>query len=109
MIINKHPSTTFTGNFQISHTLKREIVVKYLGILIDQNFNWSAHTKQLSLQLSRYAGLLYKTRKFLGKETLSLIYYTLIYSRVQYGTTIWGSAKKTHTIYQYDSIISLES
>ena len=99
MIINKHPSTTFTGNFQISvnsHTLKRESVVKYLGILIDQNLNWSAHTKQLSLQLSRYAGLLYKTRKFLGKETLSLIYYTLIYSTVQYGITIWGSAKKTH-------------
>ena len=97
MIINKHPSTTFTGNFQISinsHTLKRESVVKYLGILIDQNLNWSAHTKQLSFQLSRYAGLLYRTRKFLGKETLSLIYYTLIYSRVQYGITIWGSAKK---------------
>ena len=62
MIINKHPSTTFTGNFQISinsHTLKRESVVKYLGILIDQNLNWSAHTKQLSLELTRYAGLLY--------------------------------------------------
>ena len=101
MIINKHSSTTFTGNFQISinsHTLKRESVVKYLGtiyVLIDQNLNWSAHTKQLSLQLPRYAGLLYRTRKFLGKETLSLIYYTLIYSRVQYGITIWGSGKKT--------------
>ena len=97
MIINKHLSTTFTGNFQIlinSHTLKRESVVKYLSILVDQILDWSAHAKQLSLQLSRYAGLLYRTRKFLGKETLSLIYYSLIYSRVQYGIQIGDSSKK---------------
>ena len=52
--------------------------------------------KTVTLQLSRYAGLLYRTRKFLGKETLILIYYSFIYSRVQYGITIWSSAKKTH-------------
>ena len=45
MIINKHPRTTFTENFQISikfHTLKRESVVKYLGILIEQSLNSSS-------------------------------------------------------------------
>ena len=41
-----------------------------------------------------YRVTLYRTRKFLGKETLSLIYYSLIYSRVQYGIAIWSSAKK---------------
>ena len=64
-------------------------------MLIDDGLNWEPHNKQLSLQLSRSSAVIYCLRNFVDIETLKLLYYSLIYSRVQYGIILWGTATYT--------------
>ena len=98
MIVNKQPRTKVNYVFNLSiknYVLTRASTVKYLGVLFDDDLCWSSHICQLSLQLARYSGLFYKLRPFATQETLCMLYYSLIYSRIQYGISAWGTANKT--------------
>ena len=76
-------------------TLKRSSTVKYLGLFIDDTLNWSSHVNYLSHQLARFSGVFYRLRNYVNKETLSMLYYSLVYSRIRYGIIVWGTADKT--------------
>ena len=69
--------------------------IRYLGIYIDENLNWSCITQHVSLHLARYSGLSYRIRNFLDWNTLCMLYYSLIYSCIQYGIVTWSTANKT--------------
>ena len=65
-----------------------------MGVYIKKNLNWSAHIKELSLQLAKCCSLLYQLREYVTTETLHMLYYSFAYSRIQYGITIWGTASQ---------------
>ena len=99
MLINKqlYSSCNFDISLYLrSFTLKRERTVKYLGLHIDNCLKWSSHVHHLSLHLARYTGLIYRIRDFVPQQTFRMLYYSLIYSRIQYGLLIWGTAAKSH-------------
>ena len=51
---NKHLPSSVNTNFEVLINITqidRNKVVKYLGVHIDENLNWSAHIRELSLQL----------------------------------------------------------
>ena len=70
--------------------------VKYLGIMIDAGLTWQAHIDTISNKLSRAIGLLYKIRPYVNIQILKMLYYSLIFSHLNYAVEIWGS---THNIY----------
>ena len=74
------------------NVLNRVRNVKCLGMLIDDGLNWDPRIKQLSLQLSKSSAIIYRLRNFVDTETLKLLYYSLIYIRVQYGVILFGTA-----------------
>ena len=97
MIINKQPRTKVDCEFNLhinDYTISRVNKVKYLGVLLHDELTWSSHISHLSLQLARYSGLFYKLRPFASKETLSMLYYSLVYSRLHYGISAWGTASE---------------
>ena len=61
-----------------------ERVNTIVGMLIDNGLNWEPHIKQLSLQLSKFWAIIFCLHNFVDIETLKLLYYSLIYSGVQY-------------------------
>jgi len=65
-----------------------------IGLRIDKKLAWPDHISNLSLQWAKYGAMLYKLRDYVNQHTLNMIYYAFIYSRVQYGITIWGTAAK---------------
>ena len=72
--------------------LERENVVKYLKVWIDDKLNWSAHINNLSLQLAKSCTMFFYLRDFVTDDSLSMLYYSFVYSHLIYGITAWGTA-----------------
>ena len=70
--------------------------VKYLGIFIDNNLSWDYNTIQLSIKLSRTNGILSKLRHFTPLSSLISVYYSLFYSHVTYGCSVWSLTKMSN-------------
>ena len=70
--------------------------MKYLGLYIDNNLDWSFHTSILSSKLSRAAGMLSKIRYYVNKHTLRSIYFAIFSSLLMYASTIWGQKSSKH-------------
>ena len=91
MIVNGNPKKTIDDNFKLiinNSALIRASSVKYLDLHIDEHLNWSVHLKHLSNQLARYSGIFYRLRDFVNVETLCMLCYSFIYSRLQYGIIV---------------------
>ena len=70
--------------------------VKYLGIMIDSGLTWQDHIDCITQKMSRAIGLMYKIRPFVNKKTMRILYYSLLFSHLNYAIEVWGS---THKIY----------
>ena len=77
--------------------LQRENSIKYLGVIFDDKLCWANHIDNLSSQLDRCSGLFCRLRNYVPRKTLCLLYYNLVYSRIQYGILTWGTATKLLT------------
>ena len=69
--------------------------IKYLGIILDTALNWKSHIDKISNTISKSIGIMYKIRPFVNKETLKILYYSLIYPHLTYAVEAWGSAIET--------------
>ena len=64
--------------------------VKYLGVLIDSQLNFSYHINSISNKLGRDIGMLAKNRHYVTKDTLRSIYFGIFSSVLIFGSQIWG-------------------
>ena len=89
---NKHnnkPDLHFRIEIDDKHIEKVE-VTKFLGVLIDNNLSWKAHTNHITKIVSKYNGIIRKVRPFLNKESLHTLYNTLVLPYLTYCTLVWG-------------------
>ena len=95
MLINKHPYITIECDFILSindAVLSRTDSIKYGGAYLDDKPNWTPHIKHLSLQLAQYSELFYPIRNLIPNHILLMLYYSLVYSRIQYEIILWRSS-----------------
>lgn len=70
--------------------------VKYLGLIFDERFTWTAHVNSLCSRLSSQLFLLSRFSKYENIFLMKLIYNALIESRLRYGVVLWGSTSRTN-------------
>ena len=75
--------------------IKRAKEVEYLGLTLDENMNWRSHINKLCSKLSMYFSVFYNVRNYMHEPLRKTLYYAFIYSRIQYGIEVFGSASKT--------------
>ena len=75
--------------------IEQKTYVKYLGVLIDEHLNWKEQISQITKKISRSVGIICKLRHCMDVSLLRTIYYSLVYSHLNYGIQVWGSACKT--------------
>ena len=85
--------------------IRRVRCVKYLGIIVDDTLTWEEHTEYISVKIKRGIGILKVTGKFLKRESLILIYRTLIEPYLRYCSIVWGQCNKT----QKDKLQALQN
>ena len=98
LLINKTPYRPIAYNFKImiDDTFFKQVEnVKYLGGYINELLNWPTHTF-ISFQLAKYSGMFYRLQNYVTRESLIMLYHSLIHSRIQYGLISWGTAAKTY-------------
>ena len=75
--------------------IEQKSYVKYLGILIDEHLNWKEHICIVTKKISRSVGIICKLRLCFNTSLLRTLYYSLVYSHLNYGIHVWGSACDT--------------
>ena len=76
--------------------LSRVTSTKFLGVTIDDRLSHGVHLSALYKQLSRVRGILYKLSSFLPPHVIKMLYYSLFYSRMVYGISVWGGGGVTN-------------
>ena len=75
--------------------IERTSYVKYLGVFIDEHLTWDIHINEICTKLKSLFHIFYNIRDYLSIDNIKTIYYTLIYSRIKYGITLYGQAGLT--------------
>ena len=70
---------------------------KFLGVIIDDNFNWSNHISYINSKIAKGIGIICRARKFFSKSTLINPYYAFIFPYLIYCVEVWGNALSTDT------------
>jgi len=76
------------------HKLTRVKFVKYLGVWLDDQLNWSIHIENLTKKVRSLTGILFRKKYVLGTQCRRKLYFSLIYSSLIYCIEIYGSAKR---------------
>ena len=86
-------------NFKIlinSNIIDHTNNTKFLGVIIDNKMNWSAHIHYIKNKMSKSIGILFKIRNFLDNHTLRSMYFTFIYPYLIYCVEVWGNTHDCH-------------
>ena len=76
--------------------INEEAKVKYLGMYIDVNLKWASHIDHLSFILSRNIGIINRSKYFLNKQSLLLLYNALVLPYISYCCLVWGFTYPTY-------------
>ena len=71
--------------------VKRVNTAKSLGVCIDERLSWESHVDLLAKKVSSAIAGLRQVRPFVNRDTLSLIYKTLIQPHFDYCDVVWDN------------------
>ena len=59
-----------------NQVIKRQLSIKFLGILLYENLSWKKHMKLTENKVSKNIGLIYKVKPYLNKDSLLALYFS---------------------------------
>ena len=62
---------------------------------MDEHLTWNQHINEVCNKLKSLFHIIYNIRRYLSRENMKTLYYTLVYSRIKYGLSVYGQAGKT--------------
>ena len=63
----------------------------FLGIQIDKTLDWNCHIKEVTKQIAKINGIIYKVRPYITKDTCIQLYKSLVEPHLMYCNVIWGA------------------
>ena len=77
------------------HEIRRVRLVKYLGIvMVDNCLTWEAHVEYITGKINRGIGILKLVRDIVRKDSLMLLYQTMIEPYFRYCNVVWGQCNE---------------
>ena len=74
------------------HIIEQTATYKYLGVIFDEKLNWEPQISKMCGKLSSVCGVVSKVRHILDRNSLIMIYNSLVESRLRYGLLGWSTA-----------------
>lgn len=94
LVIHK-PQCKLDEGCPCDQSIERKSTLKYLGILIDENFTWKEQVNYVTNKIRKVIFKFYELRNILPFKILKLVYYAVVESIINYGLVVWGSAGAT--------------
>ena len=88
----KNKPTNITSLNLENQIIQKVNSAKFLGIFIDDELKWSVHINHVLKRVSSGSYALHSVKRFLSRDNMKTLYYSLIHSHLSYGTLLWGSA-----------------
>ena len=82
--------------FLCNDKIKYASSCKFLGVIIDSNLSFNDHIRHISSKISKSVGIFRILQRYLPKNVLLNIYYSLIYPYLTYANIIWGGTHECH-------------
>ena len=76
--------------------IKRVLMEKVLGVIIDDQLKWNKHNNEQCKTISRSISLLKRARQFVPQETLLTMYNSFVLPHFGYCSTIWHDGNNTN-------------
>jgi len=67
---------------------------KYLGVFIDDAFNWSVHIDYIYKKIIKFTSFFYKLRTIVPRHCLCKIYYAFVYPYLNYDVQVYANSGK---------------
>ena len=79
-----------------SNIIERENSLKFLGVILDEHLTWKKHIQLIKIKVSKSVGVLYNANKLINSKCLRSIYFSFIYSYINYANIAWATTNKTN-------------
>ena len=76
-------------------SIKQVFDTKLLGLTLHETLSWKTYTQNLLKQVRSTFGIVRASKGYLNSHSLTLLYYTMIQSKIQYCITTWCHGNKT--------------
>ena len=63
----------------------------FLGIVLDEHLTWKSHIAHTENKVSKSIGVIRKSRFYLKKKTIRILYFSMIYPYLQYCNLVWAN------------------
>ena len=106
VLFQKDPTpktVTLNVNGAEIHSVKE---VKFLGMWLDTQLNWSNHIEKLIIKISRNSNLIKYNKNTMPRDTKLLIYHSHVMSHIQYGLILWGNSASSAQINRIQRILN---
>ena len=77
------------------NNIERKTIIKFLGVMLDENIYWEEHIRTDETKLAKNIGLLYSAKPLLKEKSLKSIYFVYIHSYLNYANIAWASVYRT--------------
>ena len=92
MLFSYNKNVNFSDISVGNNTINETSVTKFFGIQLDKKFNFVNHITEMSMNVVKSIGLLYKLNRLLPETILKTLYASLIHPYLSYGVDYRGLA-----------------
>ena len=100
MVIASRANLKKITSFNVSingKVLKRVNVAKCLGILIDEELNWSKHVDKVTKVTQRNVSIIKRAKDYLPFSSLKMLYNALVLPHFDYCSSVWSNRYQEQT------------
>ena len=93
LIGSTHNNTKFDNLLAIrvgNELIRRTHANKYLGLIVDDTLKWDLHIDYISKKIKKNIGVMKHVKSCIPKESLEMLYKTLVEPYLRYCNTTWG-------------------
>ena len=89
-------SDTTNTKLNMADSLLEEVsIIKFLGIMINNQLTWECHKQQIYNKVCRNLGIIYKCRAVMEEKEVIKMYKAFIQPYFLYGIEVWGHSVKS--------------